>query len=291
MRSLDNNVHDSHRARSWILSVVCTAALIVLLVEGQPAQHGGLVELVPRSFREGTRLGIVLAAGVLGALAVRGSIGGLFGSRVGPGIVMWRNLTSWTLYLLLALLVTGTLGVNLSGFLVGGAVFGVVAAVAAQSSLANFFAGLVLMVARPYAVGSWVHLKVWTGAGEYEGIVTDIGTVHTQISANGRIMRVPNSAVITAVLTTGNAPLQSDLELEVPRWTPLDMLQEQVRRRLLPSPGGAVVIEPRRLQAKNADSLVCRLTVRSPSPVAPGRFVQAVNEALEEVSANRSLAS
>ena len=47
----------------------------------------------------------------------------------------------------------GLLRVNLGNLLVGGAVTGVVIGIAAQQTLGNFFAGLVLLFARPYVPG------------------------------------------------------------------------------------------------------------------------------------------
>jgi small-conductance mechanosensitive channel len=42
--------------------------------------------------------------------------------------------------------------------LVGGALTGVIVGIAAQQPLSNLFAGLVLLITRPLAVGQWVGI-------------------------------------------------------------------------------------------------------------------------------------
>lgn len=162
---------------------------------------------------------------------------------------------------------------------------------AAQSSLGNFFASMVLLATRPYSVGSWVHLRVWTGAGEYEGIVTDVGAVHTQISAGDRVMRIPNSAVITAVLTTGYAPLQVELDLELARGSRLAAVEERIRDRVPLGAGGSATLVPVRYRAVEEGLLTCHLTIRSHTRITASRLVEVLDEALEGVDAERSLAS
>ena len=281
----------NRRARGWLVSAVSTTLLVALLVESEPSRRGSLLALAPPQAREAVRFGTLVLATALGALAVRSGIGAIFGSSLRQGLVVWRNILSWTLYAVLALLVTSTLGVNISGFLVGGAIVGVVAAVAAQSSLGNFFASMVLLATRPYSVGSWVHLRVWTGTGEYEGIVTDVGTVHTQISDGERVMRIPNSAVITAVLTTGYTPLRAQVDLELPRGAPVAQIEERLRDGLAVGAGGSAVIEPIRYRAGEEGDVLCRLTVRSHNRVPAGRLLEVLDQALQGVRAERSLAS
>jgi len=73
----------------------------------------------------------------------------------------------WATLVLLGIL--QLLNVNLSSLLVGGAVTGVVVGIAAQQSLGNFFAGLVLMFARPYIPGQRVIVRSGGMGGPFEG--------------------------------------------------------------------------------------------------------------------------
>jgi small conductance mechanosensitive channel len=88
--------------------------------------------------------------------------------------------------------------------LVGGAVTGVIVGIAAQQSLGNFFAGLVLMFARPYVPGQ--RVTVYSGAmgGPFEGIIVDAGLVYTTIVTEAGPVNLPNAGLLGAAV--GPAP-------------------------------------------------------------------------------------
>ena len=121
--------------------------------------------------------------------------------------------------------------------------------------------------------------------------MTDVGTVHTQISDGERVMRIPNSAVITAVLTTGYTPLRAQVDLELPRGAPVAQIEERLRDGLAVGAGGSAVIEPIRYRAGEEGDVLCRLTVRSHNRVPAGRLLEVLDQALQGVHAERSLAS
>ena len=58
---------------------------------------------------------------------------------------------------------------------VGGAFTAVIVGLAAQQTLGNLFAGIVLLSARPFRVGDRVRLQGGGLAGEIEGIVSSLG--------------------------------------------------------------------------------------------------------------------
>lgn len=118
-----------------------------------------LIGLAPAAYRSGARFAVVGAAALAGAIAVRSGVAAITIGLEPQAGVLWRNLTSWTLYVLLGLWLASALGLDISGLLVGGAILGVVVATASQASLGNFFAGLLLMLGRPYRVGSAVRLR------------------------------------------------------------------------------------------------------------------------------------
>jgi small-conductance mechanosensitive channel len=68
----------------------------------------------------------------------------------------------------------GTLGLDLSGFVAGGVVVSMVLAFAAQDTLSNFFAGLFLMLDRPFLRGDDIML---IGGGPLEGSVFRVDRV------------------------------------------------------------------------------------------------------------------
>ncbi|WP_163569791.1 mechanosensitive ion channel domain-containing protein [Fodinicola feengrottensis] len=110
-------------------------------------------------------------------------------------------------YIGLAIVVLNTLGVDLGQLLVGGALTGVVIGIAAQQSLGNVFAGVVLMSSQPFSVGD--HVVVHSGAlgGPHRGQVTEMGLVYLTLETETGPIRLPNSAVLnSAVAQNGTEP-------------------------------------------------------------------------------------
>ena len=116
-------------------------------------------------------------------------------------------------YLLLALIVVGALGFQLDKLLVGGAVTGVVLGIAAQQTIGNVFAGIVLLVVRPFSVGDIVYLK---GAlGEYQGGVTDMTLFYVHLATEQGPVMLPNAGVLASAVGPGaRAEKQKEREEE-----------------------------------------------------------------------------
>jgi small-conductance mechanosensitive channel len=62
-------------------------------------------------------------------------------------------------YLIVALTAMDLFALPVGNLLVGGAVTGMILGIAAQQSLSNVFAGLVLLFARPYIPGEKVRIR------------------------------------------------------------------------------------------------------------------------------------
>ena len=92
------------------------------------------------------------------------------------------------------------LGVDVSQLVLGGAITTVFLSIAAQQALGNVFAGLVLVFARPFKVGDAIRLQAGALGGTLDGIVTDIGITYLRFRADGRVMSIPNSQVLNAVV-------------------------------------------------------------------------------------------
>lgn len=101
-------------------------------------------------------------------------------------------------YLLILLETLSLINIPIETLLLGSAVTGIVLGVAAQQSLANFFASIILLVARPFKVGQRTFIKA--GAfGEYTGIITDMGLTHTRMELDdGNTVLLPNATVLSS---------------------------------------------------------------------------------------------
>jgi small-conductance mechanosensitive channel len=156
-------------------------------------------------------IGLAVLFAVLGWIAVRSAAREVYrlclhraGASAASAI---RVIVSVVGYLFVLLGVLQSVNIDLSNLLLGGAVTGVVVGIAAQQTLGNFFAGLVLIFSRPYLPGE--RIKVNSGAlgGPFEGIITSAGLIFTTILTDNGPVNLPNSGLLAAAI--GPAP-QSD---------------------------------------------------------------------------------
>jgi small-conductance mechanosensitive channel len=143
-------------------------------------------------------LSLVLASAAVQAIT-------LYGQRQGiPMAVAGLSRTLVYLFVLsLGLLsLMGYLGVEVRPFIAALGIGGLAVALALQDTLANFFAGVHILVETPINVGDFIQLST----GE-EGTVTDIGwrTTRVQTGANNVIV-IPNTKITSSILTNFSLP-------------------------------------------------------------------------------------
>jgi small-conductance mechanosensitive channel len=90
--------------------------------------------------------------------------------------------------------------IDVRQLLVSGAVAGVLLGIAAQQSLANLFAGLVLLFARPFRVGDHVRFRAGALSGQIEGIVIDISLTYVRLETDEGQVLLPNSQALAAAV-------------------------------------------------------------------------------------------
>lgn len=92
------------------------------------------------------------------------------------------------LYLLMALLVAGNLGINVTSLVALLSVFGLAISLAVQDTLSNIAGGIVLIFAKPFVLGDYV------ATDDGEGTVTELGLTHTKLDTySGQRLMLPNS--------------------------------------------------------------------------------------------------
>jgi small-conductance mechanosensitive channel len=94
---------------------------------------------------------------------------------------------------------------------VGGAFTAVVVGLAAQQTLGNLIAGMVLLSARPFRVGERVRLQAGGVAGSLEGVVSSLGLLYTTLAQGDDRIMVPNSIVLNAAIMPLREPDRVDL--------------------------------------------------------------------------------
>jgi small-conductance mechanosensitive channel len=85
--------------------------------------------------------------------------------------------------------------------IVGGALTTILIGIAAQQSLSNVFAGIVLLLSRPFNVGDAILLRSGALGGQLEGLVTEIGITYVRLETDTGVMSLPNSQVLAAAVS------------------------------------------------------------------------------------------
>lgn len=114
------------------------------------------------------------------------------------------------------LMITGLVALRVAGLqprtlAVGGAITAVVFGLAAQQTLGNLIAGLVLISARPFRIGDRVRLQAGGLAGQLEGTVRTLGLLYTTFSQGEDSIMVPNNVVLSAAVVPLREPASVDL--------------------------------------------------------------------------------
>jgi hypothetical protein len=100
-----------------------------------------------------------------------------------------------------SLVTLSMLGFRVGQLVVGGAVTGVLITIAAQQSLSNVFAGVMLQFAHPFKVGDLVRIKAGSLGGTVEGTVAEFSITYVRLETGDGPVLLPNAQVITAAVS------------------------------------------------------------------------------------------
>jgi small-conductance mechanosensitive channel len=104
-------------------------------------------------------------------------------------------------------------GISLQALAVGGGFAAVVFGLAAQQTLGNLFAGMVLLSARPFRLGERVRLQAGVLAGSIEGVVSSLGLLYTTLTRGDERIMIPNTSVLTATVMPLREPNPVDVKV------------------------------------------------------------------------------
>jgi small-conductance mechanosensitive channel len=161
-------------APDWTYRIVWVGTAVLFLIFGSMATYG-----LGRQARQ----------------LLEPRVGIAYSAIVGYAVLIVGAFTTLLLTLVL-------FGVPVSQLVLGGALTTVFVSIAAQQALGNVFAGLVLMLARPFKVGDDVRLRAGSlgGGGTLDGKVTDIGITYVRVDTSSGQISVPNSQALNAVV-------------------------------------------------------------------------------------------
>lgn len=122
------------------------------------------------------------------------------------------NLISWSLKILLILVVISRLGVNVTTFAAVIAAAGLAIGLALQGSLSNFAGGVLLMIFKPYQIGDLIEAQ-----GEI-GVVKEIEIFTTKMTTpENKLAIIPNGAMANGNIVnyTAEGKIRVDLTIGV----------------------------------------------------------------------------
>ncbi|MGC2174310.1 MAG: mechanosensitive ion channel family protein [Acidimicrobiales bacterium] len=155
---------------------------------------------------------VLVVAGAFAIIHLSRAIGRTVarGTTIGTGASV-RLITTGVGYLILIFALLTVLGVSLDHLLIGAGVAGIILGVAAQQSLGNVFAAIVMLVARPFVVGDMIRIRSGV-TGVLDVRVLGIGLTYVTVDTDDGILRVPNSLMLAAgigQLRPGATPIPS----------------------------------------------------------------------------------
>jgi small-conductance mechanosensitive channel len=195
------------RFRRAVAAIVVffAAAAVSVALGGIHATHHVVVDGVRvveeyRAHQIGSWVAIAVCA-IAGVGAVRmlaAEVARIAGLRGSPAASALRLIIQLVGYLTVIVMVLGLLAVSIQSVLLSGAIGSVVIGLAAQQSLSNVIAGIVLLVARPFVVGDYITLRAGAVGGQYDGTVTGISLMFTTVHTDEGPISLPNAAVLNA---------------------------------------------------------------------------------------------
>ena len=169
-------------------------------------------------------------------------------------------------------------GINPAALTIGASFLAIIFGLAAQQTLGNVFAGVVLLSARPFRVGERVRLQAGGVGGQLEGVVSSLGLLYTAFASGEDLTMVPNSVVLNSAVVPLREPDSVDLRARLrPGVTP-----RQLQRLLDASIETPLRDSPRiTLEELDGDEVVVRI-VATPRHAVDGPAL--ATEVLEVVA-------
>ena len=172
-----------------------------------------------------TALAIVISARIVAAIIGRSLERVLEARGLDRGLrFAVGKITRYVIVLIGAFVALGTLGIDTSAIMAGGAVLLVGIGFGLQKLAENFISGLLLLIERPVRKGDFVDV------GGVLGTVDDIGLRATSvITRDGVTMIVPNANLITGIVINHTVPTHSKrmwIKVGVAYGTDLDRVRD-----------------------------------------------------------------
>jgi len=108
------------------------------------------------------------------------------------------------------LVIAQNMGYSISGLIASLGIGGIAIAMAARDTIANVFGSVMILVDRPFTIGDWIK------AGEFEGVVEEIGFRSTRIRTfEHTLVNVPNSLLANMVIDNIDARSKRRIKMRI----------------------------------------------------------------------------
>jgi small-conductance mechanosensitive channel len=206
---------DVRRARAETAVLLpMLVAVLVLYAERKPVF--GVQGSTAETYVQWGAVLLLLVIGWTLARTIGRAAGPTFFRRMDPGtagtVGFVTRLVTIAVTILLAL---GVAGVSAGSLIAGGAFTAVVLGLAAQQTLGNLFAGMVLITARPFRVGERIRLQAGALGGVLEGVVSSLGLLYTTLARGDDRIMIPNTGVLAAVVVPVREPSPVDVRIRL----------------------------------------------------------------------------
>lgn len=207
--------------RHWLVGGTCGLIALAALVAGSAFGHVSATKLDPRLIAW-VSAGVLILFGAIATTRVSWIMARLATSDTMPaagGAV--RILSAAIGYLFVIFAVLSILNVSVERLLVGAGLAGIVLGIAAQQSLGNVFAGLVLITAKPFRIGDRIRIRSGALGGIFDARVREMSLTYVTLHTDDGDLKVPNSAMLAAGIgRTPRTPLPGAAQASVPAKTP-----------------------------------------------------------------------
>jgi small-conductance mechanosensitive channel len=177
-------------------------------------------------------------------------------------------------------------GVSAASLVATSAFTAVILGLAAQQTLGNLFAGMVLLSARPFRVGERVRFQAGAVGGQIEGIVSSLGLLYTTLAQNEDRIMVPNNVVLSAVVVPIREPESVDVKVRLNTGIRPSQVQAILDDKVkTPTRRKAAVL----LEELDGDDLVVRVQATPDRPDDGARLADEIIEALATVTGEHAV--
>jgi small-conductance mechanosensitive channel len=302
--ALETNERSVKRAQKRSLAILPLIAAVLVAYDqrhrilgehGKAIKHGGKVVGYHASgppwssspWDTPLQIGAVIVFIALGwalARSVGKAAGPTLMKRMDPGTAGTVGFLIRLVTVLLTVLVALKLaGVNTASLAIGASFTAVIFGLAAQQTLGNLIAGMVLLSARPFKVGERIRLQAGAVGGSAEGIVSSLGLLYTTLARGDDRILIPNNVVLGAAVVPLKEPDSVDVRVRLGKTIRPGQLQEILDDRIAtPTRNGAASVL---LEEIDGDEVVVRVQATPERAVDGARLADEIITVLTSVTA------